>query len=114
MTWSSGGLSSKLIVPARALGEVAAVLSLYAILAVPDQEQRVTMILNGRAVYTAAVRQGWQDLEFVLPAADWINGDNQLEFTYAYTFCPASIINGSQDFRILAVAFDNLNLELVK
>ena len=65
--------------------------------------------VNGRAIDTVSVRDGWSDMAFRIPAQALVAGMNRLDIAYAYCGSP-DLAAGSRDSRCLAVAFDLIRI----
>ena len=63
--------------------------------------------VNGRAIDTVSVRDGWSDAAFRIPAQVLVAGMNRLDFAYAYCGSADDVAAGS---RCLAVAFDLIRI----
>ena len=71
--------------------------------------QTMKLSVNGRAIDTAGVREGWSDVAFRIPEDIVIAGMNRFDFAYAYCGTTADLAAGSGS-RCLAVAFDLLRI----
>ena len=72
--------------------------------------QAVTVHVNGQRIGELALQDGWQRYRLALPAGALRPGINTIRFMYRVVATPAGTVPGSRDTRILAVAFDRLEL----
>jgi len=72
--------------------------------------QAVIVHVNGQRVGELALQDGWQRYRLALPAGTLRPGINTIRFIYRIVATPAGTVPGSGDTRILAVAFDRLEL----
>jgi hypothetical protein len=72
--------------------------------------QAMTVHVNGQRVGELALEDGWRRYRLALPAGAMRAGINTIRFVYRVAATPAGTVPGSEDTRILAVAFDRLEL----
>lgn len=72
--------------------------------------QTIAVHVNGRRVGELALQRGWRSYRLALPATALRSGINTIRFVYGVATSPAEAIVGSADPRVLAVAFDRLEL----
>lgn len=73
--------------------------------------QTLSLEVNGIPQTTLVLEPGWAVYRVALPAASFRTGLNTLTFRYGYAVAPARVIAGSSDERLLAVAFDAIELK---
>lgn len=73
--------------------------------------QTLSIDVNGVPKAKLVLEPGWAVYRVALPAASFRTGLNTLTFKYGYAVTPARVVAGSSDQRLLAVAFDTLELE---
>ena len=74
-------------------------------------KQLVKIFMNGELLSELELGGGWQTYSFDLPPSYLREGVNRIRFLYRYTASPAQVLPGSNDPRLLAVAFDYLTLQ---
>jgi hypothetical protein len=75
----------------------------------PGQVQDVSAVLNGVAVGTARVADGWHTIEFAAPARAWRIGVNQLQLFMSVSAGPGDpSLHG--DTRSLSLAIDRVTV----
>jgi hypothetical protein len=72
--------------------------------------QKITIAVNGRAIGTVELADGWHEYRLPVAAAGFIDGINQIRLTFDHLASPAQVL-GSSDTRTLAAAVDWLRLE---
>jgi hypothetical protein len=68
--------------------------------------QVVSVSLNGHDLDSATLPSGWSEQAFEAPAGWWVNGWNEVTFTFSRSHVPATLDPRSRDHRPLAAAFD--------
>lgn len=73
--------------------------------------QTLSLDVNGIPQTKLVLEPGWAVYQVALPAASFRAGLNTLTFRYGYAVVPARVVAGSSDERLLAVAFDAIELK---
>ena len=73
------------------------------------QPQSLTVIIDGKDIYTQDLSEGWQTYKFKLPPT-FESGVHQIKFIYSQTYKPSEIL-GNKDNRDLAVRFKQIYFE---
>jgi hypothetical protein len=76
-------------------------------------QQHVTVVLNGAVVQDVPIADGLQQYSVTLPAAQLQRGLQTLELRYGYARAPRDV-SGSQDERVLAVAWYGIDFAPAK
>ncbi len=69
-------------------------------------EQVVTVYVNGTRIDSAGLYREPHVVSLVVPKALWKRGDNELKFEFLWTASPKDRVPGASDPRMLAAAFD--------
>jgi hypothetical protein len=72
--------------------------------------QGMEVHVNGQRAGELALEEGWRTYRLALPALALRTGINTIRFIYRVAATPAGTVPGSEDPRVLAVAFDRLEL----